>query len=284
VNANTGAARSSWLVRAAEILADAGVPSPRVDAELLALEAVGMSRPLDTSVDPGPEYWRLLERRAAREPLQHLLGRAWFRHLEVQVGPGVFVPRPETEVVAQAAVDEARCLVEQGRPAVVVDLGTGSGVIALAVATEVPPAEVHAVELDESAYAWAQRNCAGSTVRLHRGDLHTALSEADGRADVVVSNPPYIPPEAVPVDPEVAHYDPPVALFGGGEDGLCEVRGVVATAARLLRPGGLVVIEHAEVQSAAVAASLTDGWTDVVRHQDLARRPRFVTGRRVGSS
>lgn len=272
-----------WLDRAVAVLAEAGVPSPRVDAELLAVDGLGVPRiELRRAADPGPAYWGLVDRRARREPLQHLLGRAWFRHLEVAVGPGVFVPRPETEAVTEAAVAEAARRVAEGHVPVVVDLGTGTGVIALSVAHEVPGALVHAVELDEAAYAWAERNVAGSRVHLHRGDLARCLPELDGRVDVVVSNPPYIPPDGVPVDPEVRDHDPAQALYGSGPDGLGEVRSVVATAARLLVPGGLLVVEHADRQAESVCGLLGRAWDDVCRHRDLTGRPRFVTARLPG--
>lgn len=270
-----------WLARATEVLSSAGVPSPRVDAERLALDGVGIaSARLRTIEDPGPTYWALLARRASREPLQHILGRAWFRHLEVAVGPGVFIPRPETELVAGAAIDEARRLVQAGVTPVVVDLGTGTGVIALSVVTEVDRAIVHAVEADAAAYAWAERNCAGSSVHLHRADLADCLAELSSSVHVVVSNPPYIPPDGVPVDPEVRDHDPARALYGSGPDGLGEVRAVVATAERLLVAGGLLVIEHADTQATAVDALLDEGWVDRAAHADLAGRPRYLTARR----
>jgi release factor glutamine methyltransferase len=164
----------------------------------------------------------------------------------------------------------------------VVDLCTGSGAIALAVATEVPAARVHAVELDAAAHAWAQRNLAGTGVDLRLGDAADAFTDLDGTVDVVVSNPPYIPPGAQPVDPEVRDHDPPVALYGRGADGLDVPRAVVATAARLLRAGGLVVVEHAEVQQAALLDVLaTPAWTRAAGHRDLTGRPRWVTARRT---
>jgi release factor glutamine methyltransferase len=270
----------SWLDEATAVLEGAGVPSPRVDAERLAVDGVGLTRPLDTRVDPGERYWTLVRRRATREPLQHLLGRAWFRHVEVQVGPGVFVPRPETELVAQAAIDEARAVAGTGLVPSVVDLGTGSGVIALSVAHEVPRSAVHAVEADDEAWRWAQRNCRGTRVRLHHADLRHCLPELDGTVHVVVSNPPYIPPGAVPVDLEVRDHDPARALYGSGEDGLDDVRAVAATATRLLVDGGLLVVEHADTQASAVASILADGWSHVLDHRDLADRPRYVTARR----
>ena len=268
-----------WLTRATARLHAAGVASPRVDAELLAEHCTGADRSgLGRLDDPGERFWGLVERRARREPLQHILARAWFRHLEVAVGPGVFVPRPETELVAGEAVCEAARLGPTGP--VVVDLGAGTGVIALSVRHEVPTAVVHAVEADPEAWAWTRRNCAGSGVHVHHDDLDTCLPDLDGSVDVVVSNPPYIPPGALPRDPEVRDHDPPAALYGSGPDGLGHLRAVVATAHRLLRPGGLLVVEHADCQAAAVAA-LLEGWGEVHDHVDLAGRPRYATARRA---
>lgn len=272
--------RSSWLDEASALLAAAGVASPRVDAERLAVDGVGLDRPLDMADDPGERYWALVRRRAAREPLQHLLGRAWFRHIEVAVGPGVFVPRPETEVVTQAAVDEARAVAETGVRPLVVDLGTGTGVIALSVAHEVPVSQVHAVEVHVAAWRWARRNVEGTSVTLHHADLRGCLPGMDSTVHVVVSNPPYIPPDAVPVDLEVREHDPATALYGRDPDGLGDVRGVVETAERLLVDGGLLVVEHADTQGAAVTSMLAGRWADVRGHRDLTGRPRFVTARR----
>ena len=277
----TGATRrSSWLDEASAVLAAAGVASPRVDAERLAVDGIGLVRPLDTSRDPGERYWALVHRRAAREPLQHLLGRAWFRHIEVAVGPGVFVPRPETEVVTQAAVDEARAVAARGVRPLVVDLGTGTGVIALSVAHEVPASVVHAVEVHDAAWRWARRNVAGTAVTLHHADLRDCLPGLDATVHVVVSNPPYIPPDAVPVDLEVREHDPATALYGQDDDGLGDVRAVVETAGRLLVDGGLLVVEHADTQGAAVTSMLAEQWVDAQGHLVLTGRPRFVTARR----
>jgi len=195
----------------------------------------------------------------------------------------VFVPRPETEVVVGWAVDRARELVAAGRAPVVVDLCTGSGAIALAVADEVPTARVHAVELDPGALVWARRNLAGTAVELHEGDAATALPGLDGTVDLVVSNPPYIPPDGVIRDPEVAQHDPALALWGHGQDGLDVLRAVALTAGRLLRPGGWFVVEHADVQGEAVPAALREqgGWDQVADHRDLAGRDRFTTARRL---
>ncbi|MEZ0492292.1 peptide chain release factor N(5)-glutamine methyltransferase [Kineococcus sp. TBRC 1896] len=273
------------LVEAGRRLAEAGVPTPAADAEALLAHALGVTRSrlgvlaaLGDPVEAGA-FADLLDQRAARVPLQHLTGRAGFRSLELRVGPGVFVPRPETETVAGLAVAEAQRLTDP----VVVDLCTGSGAIALAVATEVPSARVHAVELDPMAHAWARRNVddLSPSVDLRLGDAATAFADLDGTVDVVVSNPPYVPPGAVPVDPEVARHDPEVALYGLGDDGLQVPRRVVATAARLLRPGGCVVVEHAEVQERSARAMFAAGtWTDVESHRDLTDRPRATTARR----
>lgn len=278
-------------LRAAQaVLADAGVPSARVDAELLAAHLLGISRgelqaatilgrPAPAGLDD------LVARRATRIPLQHLTGTAPFRGFELAVGPGVFVPRPETEQVAQVAIDAAAAVVGATGRALVVDLCTGSGAIALAVAREVPGAVVHGVELDASAFAWAQRNvhlAAPGAVLLHHGDARTALAELDGTVDVVVANPPYVPPGAVPVDPEVAQHDPAVALYGLGADGLEVPRGIVAAAARLLRPGGLLVLEHAEVQDAAARAMVdaTGAFEPAATRSDLTGRARMVVAQR----
>jgi release factor glutamine methyltransferase len=268
------------LRAAAEVLAEAGVPSPRVDAELLAAhllgESVGRVRALALAGAPAPEGLAgLVAERAQRVPLQHITGRAQFRHLELEVGPGVFVPRPETETVVQHAIDHARGLAEPK----MADLGTGSGAIADALATEVPGSRVYAVELSELAHAWAERNLASLGVELVLGDLRTALAEHDGTFDVVVSNPPYIPAEAVPREPEVAEHDPQIALYGGGADGMQLPAAAAAAAARLLKPGGYFIMEHAEVQAAAVARLLeTSGrWRHIAGVLDLTGRERATS-------
>jgi release factor glutamine methyltransferase len=263
-------------------LAEAGVPSPEYDAASLLAHALGVPRgslTLAQDVTDAQEarFAALLTRRAAREPLQHLTGSTGFRHLSLQVGPGVFTPRPETEEVAGWAVERA---VELTAP-VVVDLGTGSGAIAGSVALEVPSARVHAVELDPAAHAWAERNLAATAVDLRLGDMADAFPELDGTVDVVVSNPPYIPLEAFEsVAPEARDHDPSLALWSG-EDGLDAMRVVEAVAARLLRPGGWVGAEHADVQgeSAVAVFTATGRWSEVRDHPDLAGRARFVTAR-----
>jgi len=278
------ASSARTLVRdAAARLAQAGVPSPEHDATTLLADVLEVERPLvlarrDVPADLVERYVALVDRRAGREPLQHLLGRAWFRHVELAVGPGVFVPRPETELLAGWAVDRAR---ESGAAPVVVDLCTGSGAIALSVEQEVPGSVVHAVELDPGAHAWAERNLAGSTVDLRLGDMATAFPELAGGVDVVACNPPYIPLEAFEsVAPEARDHDPSLALWSG-EDGLDAMRVLERTAARLLRPGAWVGAEHADVQGqSAMEVFLKAGrWSDVRDHRDLAGRARYLTAR-----
>jgi release factor glutamine methyltransferase len=275
------------LVRAATArLAEAGVASPEHDAAELLAHVLGTSRSglvLVTEVTPQQQqaYDDLVARRAAREPLQHLTGTAAFRYVELAVGPGVFVPRPETELLAGWGVDQAQALVDAGRVPVVVDLCTGSGAVALAVATEVPAAEVHAVELGEAAGEWAARNLAGTGVDLRHGDMADAFRDLDGTVDVVLCNPPYIPLEAYEsVEAEARDHDPHLALFSG-DDGLDALRVLEQVAARLLRPGGVVGAEHADVQGASAPGVFTRAgrWSDVRDHPDLAGRPRWTTAR-----
>ncbi len=275
------------LVRRAGLrLAEAGVASPEHDAAELLAHVLGTTRGGLTLVDEvTPEqavaYDGLVARRAAREPLQHLTGTAAFRYVELAVGPGVFVPRPETELLAGWAIENAQAAVDEGRVPVVVDLCTGSGAIALAVATEVPAAEVHAVELGDAAVEWAARTLAGSGVDLRHGDMADAFPELDGTVDVVVCNPPYIPLEAYEsVAPEARDHDPELALFSGA-DGLVALRVVEQVAARLLRVPGVAGAEHADVQgeSAPAVFARTGRLSDVRDHRDLAGRSRFVTAR-----
>lgn len=270
---------------ATERLTEAGVPSPRVDAELLAdhLLGVGLGRLRAMMLGDAPApagYAELVAERASRVPLQHITGVAHFRYLQLAVGPGVFIPRPETESVVQLVIDRLRALERAGvvRPKVV-DLGTGSGAIAGSIAHEVPEAEVFAVEFSEFAHAWAAKNLRPLGVTLMLGDLRNALPELNGTFDVVVSNPPYIPAEAIPNEPEVALHDPPEALYGGGADGMELPTAAAASAARLLVPGGYFVMEHAEVQAGWIAAMLkrTGRWTDVATHFDLNGKERATS-------
>ncbi len=275
---------------AISVLAEAGVPSPEADADLLIGHVLGMSRgqvqakalmgaPVDA--EQVMTITEFIERRATREPVQHITGVAPFRTLELAVGPGVFVPRPETELVVQFAID-ALTAVPSPSP-LAVDLGSGSGAIALAMAVEVPHAHVVAVENSAPALVWTTRNVrryGDDRVRLVFADLADAVPELDGTVDVVASNPPYIPVGAVPRDPEVRLFDPDHALYSGA-DGLDAVRALVATAHRLLRPGGTLVIEHGELQAAPIAALVrAGGFTAVASHRDLLGRDRATTAHR----
>lgn len=287
MNPNTIAAS---LERAVTALTVAGVPSPRADAELLISHVLGVSRgavqaKAITGEVLGTEdlvtVTELVERRSAREPLQHITGRAPFRSIELAVGPGVFVPRPETEGVAGIAIDALRAV---ANPApIAVDLGTGSGAIALAMAREVPHATVYGVEVSPLAFVWTKQNfreIAPDNAHAVFIDLAAALPQLDGTVSVVASNPPYIPLGAIPRDPEVRLFDPEIALYGG-EDGLDVVRQVSQTARRLLHDGGTLVIEHGELQAAQIAALLTaDGWRAVSGHRDLLGRDRATTALR----
>lgn len=279
---------SDAVQRATAALAAAGVPSPAVDAQLLAAHLLGVSRGELAAMlfgsSPAPAgYEELVTRRARREPLQHITGVAYFRHLELAVGKGVFVPRPETETVVQLGLDVlTQMRQESGDEArlVAVDLGTGSGAIAGSLATEAAGVAVYAVELSDEAYPWARRNLAGTGATLVHGDMREALHELDGTVDVVVSNPPYIPADAVPRDLEVRLHDPHMALYGGGADGMEMPTAAAATAARLLRPGGFFVMEHAEVQAEQMVALLAGSghWDNVRSNQDLSGRDRATSG------
>jgi release factor glutamine methyltransferase len=272
------------VAQATQRLADAGVPSPRNDAEELAAFVHGVKRgELHTVKDSDfdARYWETIARREAREPLQHITGRAYFRYLELQVGPGVFVPRPETESVVGWAIDAVRAM-DVVEP-LIVDLCTGSGAIALALAQEVPRSRVHAVELSEDALKWTRKNVEGSRVDLRQGNALDAFPDLDGHVDLVITNPPYIPlTEWEYVAPEARDHDPELALFSG-EDGLDLIRGLERTAHRLLRPGGVVVVEHADTQGGQVPWIFTEerGWADAADHPDLNNRPRFATARRA---
>ena len=284
--------RRSLLATGAVLLREGGVASPEYDASELLAHVLGVSRGTLALVDhisdeQADSYLGLVRRRATREPLQHLTGVAYFRHVELAVGAGVFVPRPETELLAGWAVEQAsRVLRAEGREPVLVDLCTGSGAIAASIADEVPGARVHAVELDEAAYAWAVRNLEGTGVDLRQGDMGTAFEELAGTVDVVVCNPPYIPLDAwESVAAEARDHDPDLALYSG-QDGLDAMRVLERRAALLLRPGGVVGAEHADEQGpdgrrggAPAVFAGTGRWTDVRDHPDLAGRPRFTTAR-----
>ena len=271
------------LTEATETLEVAGVASPRHDAEALLSHITGVPRlALVTQAKPNPlqrdAYLELIRARARRIPLQHLTGTAAFRYVDLDVGPGVFVPRPETEMLAGWAIDHAKTL----ESPVVVELCAGSGAISLSVVHEVPRAAVHAVELDEAAFEWAHRNLLGTGVDLRMGDMADAFADLDGTVDVVVANPPYIPLDAwESVAPEVRDHDPSLALWSG-DDGLDAMRVLERTAWRLLRPGGVVGAEHADAQGESAPAVFADRWAEVRDNLDLARRPRYVTATKPG--
>jgi release factor glutamine methyltransferase len=267
-------------------LSEAGVASPRHDAEALAAYVLRAPRAQllahpEALSEHQSAYRAAIGRRAAREPLQHIIGTAPFRHLELLVGPGVLIPRPETELL----VDEALAWLAAAtvtRPWIV-DLGTGSGALALALASEWPSSRVWAVELDPHALAWATRNIAatGLPVGLVAGDMAGALPDLNGRVDVLVSNPPYLPLDLVErLEPEVREHDPHGALFAG-LDALAGIKTVETAARRLVRPGGLVVVEHGCDQGESAPACFGSGWEQVREHQDLAGRPRYVTAVRA---
>jgi release factor glutamine methyltransferase len=269
------------IADAADRLAVAGVASPRHDAEALAAHVLGVPRGRLALVDP--EAWRqaqpsfeaAIARRAAREPLQHVIGSAPFRRLELAVGPGVLIPRPETELLVDDILKWLRAEgLDQPR---IVDLGTGSGALALALADETA-GRIWAVERDPAALAFAARNVAttGLAVELVAGDMADALVDLDGTVDVVVSNPPYLPLDLLDeLELEVREHDPKPALFAGS-DPLAAIRTVEAAARRMLRPGGLVVVEHGADQGES-APECFRGWSDVTDHLDLAGRPRYLT-------
>ena len=267
-----------------EQLAHAGFPE--VESEHLLAHTLGLSRmdlhnPLTvenalaaigdmTIVEE--TFWKLLDRRCAHEPLQYLTGVAYFRHLELKVGPGVLVPRPESELLVEAALTH----IEKLSGAVsVVDLGSGSGALALAIATEAPQTHVIAVEKSPEAIYWLKENVAfiDEKVRILESDVATALEGV--KCDVVIANPPYIP-DSQDLPRDVADHEPAIALFGG-VDGMKAPRLFISTAARLLKSGGFLAIEHHEEQGSAIADVLSTDFTDILLHQDLTGRPRFTT-------
>jgi release factor glutamine methyltransferase len=261
-------------------LAEAGIEPARSDAARLVCHAYGL-RPVElyTVADLPPEIVApLIERRAAREPLQHILGSASFRHITVAVGPGVFVPRPETELLVDAVLPALRASASP----VAVDLCAGSGVLARALADEVAGTAVHAVECAPAALRWLRRNCAGTPVTPVAGDVAdpTLPSRLPAGVDAVVSNPPYVP-AGTAVSPEV-HADPDDAVFAG-PDGLSLMPAVLACAAALLRPGGVLAVEHHESHQDTLRELLSGvgAWTAVAGHRDLAGRPRYVTAERL---
>ena len=283
-------------------LSRAGVPSPVVDAELLlahvldcSRSAVVLSRPVDD--EQRRRFNDLVEARARRHPLQHLTGTAAFRYLELAVGPGVFVPRPETEILAEVAIRDLRSRRQSGAATLLVaDLCAGSGALTLSIATEVSNVRMTAVELSEEALPWLRRNVeshagrladVGSRVAVVAGDVATLEMPTD--LDVVVSNPPYIPDGATPLEIEVAHHDPSLALYGGG-DGMDIMRVVIERATSALKPGGLLAVEHADVQGdgadvgPAAIMRATGEWERIATVRDLAGRPRVTYAYRPQAS
>lgn len=270
-----------------EQLTSAGFPE--VDAEHLLAHVLGISRmelhnpvTVENAINAIGDitvieetFWKLLDRRCAHEPLQYLTGVAYFRYLELQVGPGVLVPRPESELLVDAVLKN----IEGRKGAVsVVDLGAGSGALTLAIATEAPQTHLIAVEKDPAAVEWLRKNVSriDETVRILESDVEDAL---DGvKCDVVIANPPYIP-DGQELPKDVAEHEPAIALFGG-EDGMTIPRRFINAAARLLKSGGFLAIEHHESQSIDIAAAMLADFENVECHNDLVGRPRFTTGTR----
>ncbi|MGH3472939.1 MAG: peptide chain release factor N(5)-glutamine methyltransferase [Nocardioidaceae bacterium] len=272
-------------------LQEAGVASPRNDAELLLSWALDRPRSElhgradGVAVDEAAaERFRAgVGRRAQREPLQHIVGTAPFRYLDLHVGPGVFIPRPETELMAGLAVEELGLVAAGGRHPIAVDLCSGSGAVAIAMATEQPASRVIAVEITAEAHGYAERNAAGLDIDVRLGDMVHAVDDLTGLVDVVTANPPYIPVgEYESVEPEARDFDPPAALWSGAE-GLDAIRAVERVAARLLRDGGLVACEHSDHQGEQVIEVFASigGWAEIRDHRDLAGRSRFVAARRI---
>jgi release factor glutamine methyltransferase len=286
------------LREAARRLKTVGIESGRADAELLVAHLVATDRGGEVSrgevmagaaagtLDTPKGFDQIVAARASRVPLQHLTGRAYFRNLTLHVGPGVFIPRPETEVLIDHVNAHLRRRAHENEAAgrdrlVAVDLATGSGALALSMSQENPGCEVYGVELSRSAAEWATRNTelTGLPVSILVQDATRALPGWEGRVDVVVSNPPYIPTTAVPKDPEVADHDPSMALYGGSEDGLAIPKDIAQRASELVRPGGLFVMEHAEVQAEAAARMFSKlGFHEVETIHDLTGRPRATKG------
>ncbi len=278
--------------KATALLVQAQVSSPQVDAELLLAHVVGIQRSqlltvVDLTDEQVSDFEMLVARRANRVPLQHLTGIAYFRHLELSVGPGVFVPRPETELLVEAAIKHLKTV---DHPRIAVDLCAGSGAIALSIALEVPGTTVHAVELSDDAFKWLTHNVVDHAAKLEAIDSHvivhhgnagdgSLLGDITQQVDAVVSNPPYIPSEMIPRDPEARDHDPAIALFSG-IDGLDVAREVVLVAADLLKPGGFIGIEHADVQGESMPALFNaqpNTWTEVKDNLDYNQLPRFTT-------
>jgi len=269
------------ILAATATLSRAGIDSARTDAELLAAHVAGTDRGRLALLDaPGPEFFDRFDQaivaRAQRTPLQHITGTAPFGPVQLHVGPGVFTPRPETEALLEWALAQSL-----PHDAVILDLCTGSGALAIALASQRPRARVIAVDDDTEALDYARRNAVGTTVRLVCGDVTDVglLPELLGSVDLVVANPPYLPTGS-PLEPEVARHDPAHALFGGA-DGMSVITPLIARAAGWLKPGGLLAVEHDDTTSEATARIMirVGVFGDITAHRDLTGRPRFVTAR-----
>jgi release factor glutamine methyltransferase len=274
----------SAIDSATTLLADAGIDSARYDAEELAAHVAGTERGRLSLLGPPDDlffdhYNAAVAARSRRVPLQHLTGTAAFGPLTLSVGPGVFIPRPETEAMLEWAVAQAL----PAKP-VVVDVCTGSGALALALARQWPDARVIGLDDSDAALDYARRNAAGTTVEFVRADVtHSGvLTELEGHVDLVVSNPPYVP-DGAELEPEVTEHDPPHAVFGG-PDGMAVIPAVARLAGRLLRSGGLFAVEHDDTTSSSTAETIssTGLFDDILSRTDLTGRPRFVTARRKG--
>lgn len=272
------------LTEATQALSQAGIVSAKAEAEILLSHCLGISRGelitklvLAESIEIPSEFQRLMEMRKTRIPLQHLIGTAPFRNLELAVGPGVFIPRPETEQVTQIAIDFLSLLPGEPRA---LDIGTGSGAIAISLAKETN-AQVTAIELSELAADFASKNIEANaaSVELLTGDF-MELAGGLGEFDLVISNPPYIPESMTPIDIEVRDHDPELALYGG-IDGLDVVRDLVSVCKLLVRPGGLLVLEHADGQSDEICELLLlNNWRRIQVHPDPTGRLRAVSATR----
>lgn len=270
------------IAQATRLLTDAGLQSPRVDAELIAAHVLdtsrgGVSTYDNFSVGQGEIFDSLVAARATGVPLQYLLGTAPFRQISLSVGPGVLIPRPETESVAQQAIEIAR-----EKISTVVDLGAGTGAIAISVALEAPTSKVYAVELEKDAYVWLARNVSALSpqVQIINADVTDALHELDGAVDIVVANPPYVP-MVTALPSEIADFEPAVAIWGGNEDGTSVPALFIAAAARLLRADGWLICEHSDTHAPQIAELMSVDFRQVTLHHDLNDRPRWTSGRRL---
>jgi release factor glutamine methyltransferase len=270
---------------AAALLAEAGIDSARWDAEQLAAHVAGTERGRLTLIESIDDeffvrYHDVVAARSRRVPLQHLTGTAAFGPVVLHVGPGVFIPRPETEAILEWATAQRLAAAP-----VIVDLCTGSGALAVTLARHWPGARVIGIDDSDMAMDYARRNIGGTAAELVCADVTAPglLPELDRRVDLVVANPPYVP-DGVPLDPEVAQHDPPHAVFGG-PDGMAVIDAVVGLAGRWLSPGGLFAVEHDDTTSSRTVELIegTGLFEDIQARRDLTGRARFVTARRRGA-